>query len=141
MSESTTPCGERFFEVKRGKPPRPPRSDGPGTIYVLTNPSFKKNVVKIGRTGRALGVHQRAKELHTTGVPTPFEVAFSTDVEEMIRVEREVHRELEKYRVDPRREFFEVPLHVAVACVKRRAGIEPGLLSRLFSAFTLKQET
>ena len=42
-----------------------------GYVYILTNPSFKEDWVKIGITSGT--VEKRMKELYSTGVPLAFE--------------------------------------------------------------------
>lgn len=44
-------------------------------VYILTNPSFRENWVKIGKSSRPLDV--RSKELDNTAVPLTFEL-FAT---------------------------------------------------------------
>ena len=46
-----------------------------GYVYILTNPSFKEDWVKIGKSSRPVDV--RSKELDNTAVPLPFEI-FAT---------------------------------------------------------------
>ena len=46
-----------------------------GYVYILTNPSFKEDWVKIGKSARPVDV--RSKELDNTAVPLPFEI-FAT---------------------------------------------------------------
>lgn len=41
----------------------------PGYVYILTNPSFKEDWVKIGKSGRPVDV--RSKELDNTAVHLP----------------------------------------------------------------------
>ena len=43
-----------------------------GYVYILTNPSFKEDWVKIGKSSRPVDV--RSKELDNTAVPMPFEI-------------------------------------------------------------------
>ena len=43
-----------------------------GYVYILTNPSFKEDWVKIGMCSTP--VEQRVKQLDSTGVPLPFEI-------------------------------------------------------------------
>ena len=76
-----------------------------GIVYVLTNPAMPK-LVKIGKTGR--GVETRLNDLYTTGVPLPFECAYAARVEDMDKVEKAFHNAFGPYRVNPRREFFEI---------------------------------
>ena len=47
----------------------------PGFIYILTNPSFREDWVKIGKSSRPVDV--RSKELDNTAVPLQFEI-YST---------------------------------------------------------------
>jgi len=85
-----------------------------GYVYVLMNPSMK-GLVKIGKTERE--PEERAKELSsTTGVPTPFVVAYENYFESCSEAEIFVHKHLgEKgYRVSEKREFFEIPIKVAI---------------------------
>lgn len=89
-----------------------------GYVYVLTNRSMP-GVVKVGRTQRA--VSKRAGELWQTGVPTPFDVAFSVRTPDCQRVEAEVHAALAMYRVDEAREFFLVDAEHAAEKVQEIA--------------------
>ena len=47
----------------------------PGYVYILTNPSFREDWVKIGKSSRPVDV--RSKELDNTAEPLPFEI-FAT---------------------------------------------------------------
>lgn len=80
----------------------------PGFVYILTNPSFRDEIVKIGLTTGT--VEKRMKELHTTGVPTPFEKYASIKTRKYEEVERFMHHCLsllcEGSRVNDNREFF-----------------------------------
>ena len=44
----------------------------PGFVYILTNPSFREDWVKIGKSSRPVDV--RSKELDNTAAPLPFEI-------------------------------------------------------------------
>jgi hypothetical protein len=80
-----------------------------GTLYCLSNPSMP-GLLKIGIVvSEGKLPHDRAKELFTTGVPTPFEVEFArTGVKNPVEKESTIHGILERHglRVHPRREFF-----------------------------------
>lgn len=56
-----------------------------GYVYILTNPSFKEDWVKIGKSARPVDI--RSKELDNTAVPLPFEIfaAIKTCKYTMIR--------------------------------------------------------
>lgn len=47
-------------------------ADNKGYVYILTNPSFREDWVKIGKSSRSVDV--RSKELDNTEVPLPFEI-------------------------------------------------------------------
>lgn len=48
------------------------KADNVGWVYILTNPSFREDWVKIGKSARPVDV--RSKELDNTAVPLPFEI-------------------------------------------------------------------
>ena len=82
------------------------------TIYCFTNPEKKAKIegyerVKIGKTDN---IPRRLKELFSTGVSEAFEVYRALVVPNMDETETHIHKMLFKYRVNHRREFFDVPL-------------------------------
>lgn len=84
----------------------------PGYIYILINPSMP-GLIKIGRTLR--DSRMRARELSSTGVPTPFQVAFELFTKQHEALEAMIHNELNDFRVSTSREFFRYPLDKAIA--------------------------
>jgi len=76
-----------------------------GWVYVLVNSSVP-GMAKVGRTTRAPA--ERAVELSSTGVATPFIVAYQLYLTDCHAGERAVHAELDRrgLRVAPNREFF-----------------------------------
>jgi len=52
--------------------------------------------------------YERASELYTTGIPEKFKVYGYVKVDNPELVEREVHRQLAKYRPNKGREFFKI---------------------------------
>jgi len=85
-----------------------------GYIYALINPSLD-GMVKIGKTTRS--PDERAKEISaSTGVPTPFFVAYKIYVNDCDQAEKYMHTLLssEGYRVSDNREFFQVPLEKVI---------------------------
>jgi hypothetical protein len=81
-------------------------------IYCLTNPSYKAKCegyvrVKIGKTDN---IPRRLKELFTTSLPEPFEVYRALVVPNMDKMEIHIHKVLSQYRVNPKREFFDILL-------------------------------
>lgn len=96
---------------------------GQGWIYVLVNSSLP-GMVKVGRTTREPA--ERAAELSaSTGVPTPFVLAFSQAFANCAEAERLVHYELEKrgLRVAQNREFFRAAPAEIVRVVLDVAGV------------------
>ena len=90
-----------------------------GYVYILTNPSFKEDIVKIGITSGT--VEKRMKELHTTGVPLPFEEYASYQTSKFKEVETFMHRSLSliaNNRVNDSREFFSIKPEVALGYLK-----------------------
>lgn len=79
----------------------------PGYVYLLTNASMP-GLVKVGCTQR--DSRARARKLYTTGVPTPFEVAFEVFSSDHVSLENQMHARLDAFRVNGGREFFRYPL-------------------------------
>ena len=61
----------------------------PGFVYILTNPSFREDWVKIGKSARPVDV--RSKELDNTAVPLPFEIYATIRTIKYNEVEKLVH--------------------------------------------------
>ena len=61
-------------------------------------------LVKIGLTSRL--AEDRAQELFTTGLPSPFQVVFRALTSNPRELEKEVHRQLKDRRLKNNREFF-----------------------------------
>ena len=77
-----------------------------GFVYILTN-SKMPGIVKIGST--RLHPIQRARQLSSsTGVPAQFQVIAFQRFEDELRAERELQARFNRYRVDARREFYEL---------------------------------
>ncbi|MEW9796655.1 GIY-YIG nuclease family protein [Alteromonas sp. CYL-A6] len=87
-----------------------------GIVYVLTNPAMP-GLVKIGKTSRQ-DVEIRLNELYTTGVPVPFECAYAGRVKDEHIIERDFHLAFGPYRVNPKREFFEIEPEQAIALLR-----------------------
>ena len=85
-------------------------------VYVLTNPAMP-GFVKIGKT-LLEDVSQRLAQLYTMGVPFPFQLAFACKVPNADEVERALHRAFAPYRVNPKREFFNIDAEQAIAILK-----------------------
>lgn len=82
-----------------------------GFVYILINESLQ-GLIKIGFTDRR--PDDRALELHTTGVPTPFKIAFCFQHRNARSAEQTIHKELASHRVSSDREFFRCEVTNAV---------------------------
>jgi hypothetical protein len=79
-----------------------------GFVYILTNPSYKDNIIKIGYT---INLKNRLAQLDKTGVPTPFEPYITVETAKYKELEKVIHHELDKltdFRTRDNREFFEI---------------------------------
>ena len=85
-----------------------------GFVYVLSNPSMP-GLVKIGFTVKVPS--ERATELGTTGVPTPFDVEFYCLVEDPYMLEKKVHEALASMRQSSDREFFRASVSEAIRAI------------------------
>ncbi len=86
-----------------------------GYVYILTNPSFKEDWVKIGKSSRPVDV--RSKELDNTAVPLPFEIYATMRTTKYNEVEKLVHKTIDRLtdlRIRQNREFFNVDPQVAL---------------------------
>lgn len=86
-----------------------------GYVYILTNPSFREDWIKIGKSSRPVDV--RSKELDNTAVPLPFEIFATLKTVKYHQVERLVHKTIDRLtdlRIRQNREFFNIEPHVAL---------------------------
>lgn len=94
----------------------------PGYVYILTNPSFREDWVKIGKSARPVDV--RSKELDNTAVPLPFEIYATIRTIKYNEVEKLVHElidSLTDFRIRRNREFFNVNPQRALEIFKKIA--------------------
>ena len=92
-----------------------------GYIYCVSNPSFKANIFKIGYT--TMNLNKRIKSLYKTGVPTKFVINFAKTVNKCYTHEQNIHVQLDKYRVNPSREFFKCPLQTIKSAFENIEGV------------------
>ena len=93
------------------------RGKGDQWVYILSNPSLP-NMIKIGYTKNEPEV--RAKQISaSTGVALPYKVEWAFQCFNGEQLEQEVHRELETYRVNQNREFFDIPLVEAQEAIEK----------------------
>ena len=87
----------------------------PGYVYILTNPSFREDWVKIGKSSRPVDV--RSKELDNTAVPLPFEIYATIKTVKYNEVEKHVHKTIDRLtdlRIRQNREFLNVAPQIAL---------------------------
>ncbi len=95
-------------------------ADRKGYVYILTNPSFREDWVKIGKSIRPVDV--RSKELDNTAVPLPFEIYATLETVKFSEAEKMVHGlidELTNLRIRKTREFFNVSPQKALGIFRR----------------------
>ena len=87
-----------------------------GRIYVMRSAAHPKDVFKIGLTAR--GTELRSDELSSeTGALDKFLVVQEWNVVDYVRAEKFIHERLNQYRVNPKREFFQVPYKTIVKVI------------------------
>jgi hypothetical protein len=80
-----------------------------GYVYILTNPSFREDWVKIGKSKRLPEI--RGRELYNTAVPLPFEIYATLKTEKYNQAEKLIHRSIDRIsdlRINKSREFFKI---------------------------------
>lgn len=86
-----------------------------GYVYILTNPSFREDWVKIGKSSRPVDV--RSKELDNMAVPLPFEIYATLKTSKYDKVEKQIHKQIDRLtdlRIRQNREFFNIAPSVAL---------------------------
>lgn len=95
-----------------------------GYVYILINPAFRENWVKIGYTSRP--VEERVKDLDGTAVPLPFDIYATMCTEKYKEAEILIHHSLERFknlRIRKNREFFNVEPEQALEIFKDVASL------------------
>ena len=80
----------------------------PGYVYILTNPSFREDWIKIGKT---TNMEERLRTLYNTSLPLPFEPYATMKTVKYNEAEKLVHHYIERFtnlRIEKKREFFNV---------------------------------
>ena len=92
-----------------------------GLVYILTNPSFKALYIKIGYTDRT--IQERLRDLNNTSVPYDFKVyaLLKTKPGKSKEVEGMIHELFESYRMNEKREFFNLNPAEALEKMKKLA--------------------
>jgi len=84
-------------------------------VYILSNISMP-GLIKIGRTNRS--VEERLKELNNTSLPTQFIVEHTIETSESKYLEKMVHKNFDKHRVNENREFFRIHHEIVIEYAK-----------------------
>ncbi len=93
-----------------------------GYVYILTNPSFREDWVKIGMSSRPVDI--RSKELDNTAVPLPFEIYATVKTSQYKEIEKTLHKiltDLADARIRKGREFFNIRPEEAYVYLERLA--------------------
>lgn len=93
-----------------------------GYVYILTNPSFKEDWVKIGKSSRPVDV--RSKELDNTAVPLPFDIYATLKTAKYDVVEKKIHKAIDRLtdlRIRQSREFFNIKPELALDILRDEA--------------------
>ena len=109
-----------WFEAKRDelvvkKDKKEYDGENSGHIYITRNPLMQEDVFKIGLTRKS--VHERMSQLSNTSVPDKFYPVQEWSVYDCVEAEKIIHNLLKDFRVDPRREFFDVQYSKAVSVI------------------------
>jgi len=86
-----------------------------GFIYALSNPAFPE-LLKIGFSSK--DPSDRAGKLYTTGVPTPYALAYYCFIDDAQTIERRIHAMISAYRHNNEREFFRIDLAALKKIIK-----------------------
>jgi hypothetical protein len=89
-----------------------------GYVYIMINQAFP-HLLKIGKTEK--NPDERARELSSTGVPSPFIVLHNEYVADCATVESEMHRLFAQFRESSRREFFRIERSEAIRVLSELA--------------------
>lgn len=93
-----------------------------GYVYILTNPSFRDDWVKIGKSSRSVDI--RSKELDNTAVPLPFEIYATAKTVKYNELDLTLHHlidQLTDLRIRQNREFFNISPSMALQILKEGA--------------------
>jgi hypothetical protein len=83
-----------------------------GYIYMLRNAAHEMDLFKIGLTTNT--VEERAKQLSGTPSPDKFGIISRWLVADCVLAEKLIHAKLDKFRINPKREFFKLKIEDAI---------------------------
>lgn len=113
-----------------------------GFVYILTNPSFREDWVKIGKSSRPVDV--KSKELDNTAVPLPFEIYATLQTSKYDIVEKKIHKQIDRLtdlRIRQNREFFNIQPELAFEILKDEASLlDDAIITRYQNNMPIKED-
>ena len=94
-----------------------------GFIYILSNPAYREGLIKIGISAQD-PEGQRASELRSTGVPSPFQVEYYAFIDNYSSVEKKIHNIFRSSRWESDREFFNCSIPEAILAIRQNSQIK-----------------
>lgn len=83
-----------------------------GIIYILTNPTInvkKEKVIKIGQSKDTNTMEKRRSDpSRKSAAAEPFEIYYYAEINNYINVEKEIQDYPDAYRINKKREFFQI---------------------------------
>lgn len=92
-------------------------NENAGYVYIMRQPIHEHNIFKIGLTRR--DSEKRSKELSNTSSADKFFIINSYNTKDCFEAEKQIHKELECYRLTSRREFFRCDLKIIMDTCER----------------------
>jgi hypothetical protein len=93
------------------------QTENAGNIYIMRQPTNEENIFKIGLTKKS--VDQRKKQLSNTSAVDKFYVIHSYHTKDCIAAEKQIHKQLENFRITSRREFFRCDLKLIMSTCEK----------------------
>jgi hypothetical protein len=93
------------IESALNKKSRHAANDKSGYVYVITNPAFRSDIVKIGMTCQ-INPMSRVEDLYNTSTPLRFDPEMILYSENALTTEQQLHEIFKSRRVNASREFF-----------------------------------
>ena len=100
-----------------------------GWVYAARNPCFADPVFKVGQT-KVSPVVRVERLSSSTSVYRPFQLVYFVHVSDRDQAEGHVHQALAASRVNPAKEFFEVPIMTVIRALDEAANHWPIQLGR-----------
>jgi len=128
VSSEVRDVKDRGLDVISGKPGR--KAKPVGCVYILANPSFKNDWLKIGQTSDP-EPWARMKELYLTPVPLPFRCVAYMQTRRYVEAEKHIHSFIDRFtrkRISEKREFFRMDQQQAIDTLRDVAAMVHGVV-------------